>query len=361
MGRHLVAQISRKALRHNLKQVYHHAPHCNVIAMVKANAYGHGLVCVAKTLSDVDAFGVACIEEALELRQAGIYTPIVLMEGCFEEKELALVQNHSLIQVVHSPHQVEFLQHYQTPFAAPFQVWIKLDTGMNRLGLSPQEFTHAYSVLKENPRVNILGFMTHFPNADEPRNQLTLMQLNRFEKLIKDCPEQRSLANSAAILYWPKTHGDWVRPGLMLYGASPGRQRLSHQENLIPVMSLRSHIIATRRVQQGERVGYGGTWVSASQNTKIGIISVGYGDGYPWHAKNGTPVWVKGKIVPLAGRVAMDMIAVDLNTHPNVQVGDPVCLWGPQLPIETVAKHSETIPYELFCRLTQRVQVQVVD
>ncbi len=359
MARYVLAQVSQSALRHNLQQVRKFAPHSKIIAMVKANAYGHGLTKVAKTLMDCDALGVACIDEALKIRQAGVNTNIVLMEGIFREDELALVQEHHFTLVVHHFEQIQALKNYPKP-KEKFKVWLKINTGMNRLGFSPQEFDEAWRMITSLEQVELIGFMSHFACADEKQGPVTLQQIEKFKGIIGTRIGQLSLSNSAAILSWPQSHGDWVRPGLMLYGASPFPDSVGKDFNLEPAMSLYSEIIAIRNVAPGERVGYGGTWENKNKVSKIGIVAIGYGDGYPWHAKNGTPVLVNNQRVATVGRVSMDMLAVDLSSLHNVEVGAKVTLWGKDLPIEEVARHALTIPYELFCRFTERVHVEVI-
>ncbi len=360
MGRYVLAEVSQSALRHNLQQVRKFAPHSKIIAMVKANAYGHGLTKVAKTLQDSDALGVACIDEALKIRQAGIHTDIVLMEGCFGADELPLVQTHSLTLVVHHWEQIQALQHYQAQHDKKFKVWLKINTGMNRLGFAVQEFEEAWRVLVNIPQVELLGFMSHFAQADNTQDPLTQSQFEKFKHTVGTRPGMHCVANSAAILSWPQTHVDWVRPGLMLYGASPFADKVGCDFNLVPAMTLYSEIIAIRDIEKGDKVGYGGTWENLQPKSKIGIVAIGYGDGYPWHAKNGTPVLVNGKRVSTVGRVSMDMLAVDLSQLKDVAVGAKVTLWGKDLPIEEVARHAGTIPYELFCRFTERVHVEVI-
>lgn len=359
MGRHVIAYVSKSALRHNLEQIRSIAPKSKIIAMVKANAYGHGLKMVAKTIEDADALGVASIEEALQLRDAGIQTDIILMEGIFRSEELSLVHEHRLTLVVHHWQQIQALQNF-TELRKKFRVWVKVNTGMNRLGFSPHEFVDAWSSLSL-PNVDLIGSMTHFAQADEKNNDLTKRQCELFYHVVGSYPGQRCLANSAGILNWPFTHADWVRPGLILYGASPLPDVWAHELNLKPVMTLRSEIIATRNLEVGEKVGYGGTWENTKKLSKIGIVAIGYGDGYPWHAKNGTPVLVNGQRTFLTGRVSMDMLAVDISHIGHVTVGDPVTLWGDGLPIEEVARHAGTIPYELFCRFSERVTVKSVN
>jgi alanine racemase len=360
MWRRIVAKVSKAALQHNLRQIKQKAPHAKILAMVKANAYGHGLVFVAKALEEADAFGVASLDEALTLRQAGILQDIVLMEGIFHPPELRLVDQKKLTLVVHHWEQVEALLNFHGKLQRPFPIWLKINTGMNRLGLSSIDYRKAYALLSEEPKVQIIGHMTHFAQADEKENPTTLKQFETFHEIVSEREGLKSLANSAGILAWPASHADWVRPGLILYGASPFQNELASDYQLVPAMSLQSEIIALRELGLGEKVGYGGTWQNNKEKTLIGIVAIGYGDGYPWHAKSGTPVLVNGKRVSLIGRVSMDMLAVDLTGLQNVKVGDPVVLWGPNLPVEEVATHAQTIPYELFCRLTERVIVQYI-
>ncbi len=360
MGRHVIAKVSQKALLNNLQQVQRLAPQSKILAMIKANAYGHGLIPVAKALKSVDAFGVACIEEALRLRQAGIKTDIVLIEGIFRPEELELVQAFGLTVVVHHWAQIQALQNYRELPLQPFKVWLKINTGMNRLGFPVAEFDVAWRKIIEMPQVTLLGFMTHFPNADQTEHDLTQQQCVQFSQLIGERPGQKCLANSAGVIAWPQSHADWVRPGLMLYGASPLPKVSAASLNLMPAMQLCSEIIAIQTVNPEECVGYGGTWKNVKNSAKIGIVAIGYGDGYPWHAKNGTPVLVNGQRASTVGRVSMDMLAIDISALPQVKIGDPVMLWGDGLPIEEVAAHAGTIPWELFCRFTERVTVQVI-
>lgn len=361
MSRQLIAAISQKALKHNVATIKSKIKQAKMIAMIKANAYGHGLNLVAKTIeNEVDAFGVACIDEALLLRQNNIQKPIVLMEGIFFAEELPLVQQHNLIVVLHAPYQIEAILKNKELFAQKkIQVWIKIDTGMHRLGFTPNQFFDVYDTINRAPFIELLGFMTHFPQADDIDNPSTRLQTELFQTLIKGLPGLKSLANSAALLSLESTHADVCRPGLVLYGASPFKNTVALDHGFKPVMNLYSQVIAKRIVKRGQAVGYGGTWV-ASEDTEVGTIAFGYGDGYPWHAKNGTPVLINGQRVPLVGRVSMDMIEVNL-TGLDVKEGTQVLLWGEGLPIEEIAQHAATIPYELFCRLTQRVTTKLVD
>jgi len=354
MARTILATISKSALQHNLNQVRKLAPNSKVLAMVKANAYGHGLIETAYALKTADAFGVASIEEALKLRQAGIQNEIVLMEGFFAEDELDLIAEQKLTCVLHHWPQVQALQDYSRQ--TKINVWVKINTGMNRLGFMPHEFQEAFEALKKLEYVEITGFMSHFAHADEKKSQDLQEPYQLFTKMVGNKPGLKSMANSAAILSAPFSHHDWVRPGLMLYGIVPFANETGAQYNLKPAMSLTATLIALHALLPNQKVGYGGTWTSANRQAKIGIVSMGYGDGYPWHAKNGTPVLVNQQIAHLAGRVSMDMLAVDVTSIHPVQVGDLITLWGNEvLPIEVVAQHAQTIPYELLCRFTERV------
>ena len=343
------------ALSHNLVRVRQLAPGRRIMAVIKANAYGHGMVKAAKALGDADAFAVACLDEAVILREAGISQPLVVLEGFFDAAELPLLTRHQLITVVHHDDQVALLEH--NPLSAPLSVWIKVDSGMHRLGVAPDKLAEVWRRLNACPSLQVLGFMTHLANADYRNDPLTLQQVNIFNQAIEPYPGQSSLANSAAVLTWPQTHGDWVRPGIMLYGVSPFADSVGDTHGLKPVMSLHSRLMAVNYFKRGDRVGYGGAW-ECPEDMPVGVVAIGYGDGYPRHAKTGTPVLVNNKRVPLIGRVSMDMICVDLRGQPRARGGDPVCLWGTALPVEEIARYAGTIPYELLCRVTSRVHIQ---
>lgn len=357
MSRPTKITINLTALRHNLRLIKKLAPHSAILAMVKSNAYGHGLERVALALPNVDALGVACIEEGLLLRAAGITNPIVLMEGLFNVDELAKVIAERFSVVVHHESQVQILEKNSGGVAIP--VWLKIDTGMHRLGFTPTEVKKIYQRLLNCSIVKKpVGLMSHFAESDLLAGTSTLQQIEVFNTVTADLTGPRSLANSAGILAWPSAHYEWVRPGIMLYGASPFKGQHAVKYDLQPVMSLSSELIAIHQLAKGARVGYGGTWM-CPEEMRVGIVGIGYGDGYPWHAKNGTPLLVNGHLCPLVGRVAMDMIAVDLRTQPDAKIGDTVLLWGPGLPVEIIAEHSDTIAYELLTRITQRVHVVV--
>ncbi len=348
------AIIHLDALEHNLSMVRQMAPNSRVMAVVKADGYGHGIVDVARHLNGADAFAVACIEEAIQLRQGGITQPIVLLEGVFETAELDLVMQHDLEMVVHSPRQMVWLSEASSDHL--HNIWLKLDSEMNRLGFTPDNFQAAYHQLNEMNNIGSIRLMTHFACADNIASDKTTEQLKLFTSVNHALRGERSAANSAAILAWPEAHFDWVRPGIMLYGCSPLPDNTGSDHQLKSVMSLESELIAVKPVARGQTVGYGADW-TAERDTKIGIVAIGYGDGYPRHAANGTPVWLNGRQVPLAGRVSMDMIAVELGPDGTDKPGDRVVLWGPELPVETVARYSDTIAYTLLCGVTSRVKL----
>lgn len=358
MTRATRADIDLSALRHNLQVASAAAPHARQMAIVKANAYGHGMLEVAQALEAADAFGVASLEEAIQLREVGIRQRIVLLEGFSCEEDLRRIRRYALETVVHQEHQVRMLE---ASLGDPISVWIKIDTGMHRLGFAPEHATDSYRRLQHCPGVSSpLQLMTHLANADDPDDPLTDTQVRIFAEAVSfdDPGEARdipvSIANSAGILGWPATHADWVRPGIMLYGASPFLNRLAADAGLKPVMTLRSELIAVNHHRKGARVGYGGHW-TCPENMPVGVVAIGYGDGYPRHAVSGTPVLVNAQRVPLIGRVSMDMLTVDLRSQLDARLGDPVVLWGSGLPVETVANSAGTIAYELLCGVTRRV------
>jgi len=357
MSRAAKVRLDLGALAHNLRRVREAAPRRRVAAAVKADGYGHGLVRVAQTL-DADAFAVACIEEALILREAGISRPILLLEGVFEATELPWCARHELEIAVHHPEQVSMLEHAR--LERPLRVWLKIDSGMHRLGLEPETVPSMWRRLRDCPAVRPdLGLMSHLARADERDCPYTPRQLQRFESATAGLSGERSLANSAGILGWPQTHFDWVRPGIMLYGASPFADSLAPDEGLRPVMTMSTRLIAIKRLSAGEPVGYGGTW-TCPEDMDVGVAAIGYGDGYPRHAPSGTPVLLNGREAALIGRVSMDMITVDLRRHPEARVGDPVVLWGEGLPVERIAQLAGTISYTLTCGVKARAMREVV-
>lgn len=358
MSRRPQARIDLAALLHNLQQVRAAAPNSKVLAVLKANAYGHGLLKVAEQLKDASAFGVARIDEALMLRAGGIVKPIVLLEGFFHADELPQVVASNLQVVVHHPSQVEAL--VAAELDSPIHVWLKMDSGMHRLGLLPEQFLQAYQQLCQSPNViQPMRLMTHFASADELTVDSTQQQIDLFMKTVEGLAGELCLANSAGTLAWPQSHGHWIRPGLALYGVSPMEQGRAEQHQLKAVMSFSSSVIAVRDVKRGDKVGYGGTW-TAPADTRLAVVAVGYGDGYPRAASNGCPVLIKGQRYPIVGRVSMDMTTVDIG-NADVQIGDEVLLWGANLPVEEIAEQVQTIPYELLCNITSRVEFRYLN
>ena len=353
-----LAAIDRTALRHNLQVVRTTAPHSKVLAVLKANAYGHGLVPAAQALIAADGFGVARLREAVALRDAGIGQSIVLLEGVFSHAEFDAAARLNFEIVVHSFEQLDALETWHG--TRTLSIWCKVDTGMNRLGFRPEDFTVAWSRLNACKNVQIKPrVMTHLADADERHDQRTLQQIDRFNVLVKDLNVERSIGNSAGTLGWAAARVDWVRPGLMLYGMSPFADSVASDLNLQPAMTLSTPLIAVREVKAGEQVGYGGIW-QATKDTRVGIAAIGYGDGYPRHLTSGAPVLIRGQQAQIVGRVSMDMIAIDLSslgdsTAASIMAGDTVVLWGKGLPAELVATYADTIPYELVCGISQRV------
>ena len=363
MTRATRAVIDLAALKHNLQVSHQAAPHSRQMAIIKADAYGHGMVRIAQALDDADAFGVAVIEEAILLREAGISKPILLLEGFSSAQDLNLVRGYKLDCVIHHESQLRILEGTS---GDPIKVWLKIDTGMHRLGFKPQQ---AEAVSQRLQQCNVvkppIPLMTHLANADDLTDNLTEQQITVFNKATQfaitmleqpDC----SIANSAGVLGWPASHTDWVRPGIMLYGVSPFVNAKAGEYGLKPVMTLVSELIAVNQFNKGDRVGYGGSW-TCPEDMSIGVVAIGYGDGYPRHARAGTPLLINGKRSQLIGRVSMDMITVDLRQQADAEVGDPVILWGRGLAVEEVADYADTIAYELLCSVTSRVQFEYQD
>lgn len=351
-------ELNIPALRHNIAKVRDYAPKSKLMAVIKANAYGHGLVRVANCLEmAVDAFAVARLDEAICLRKGNIQARILVLQGFSQPAELALFQHYQLESVVHSAAQVALLEH--ADLSEPLTIWLKIDTGMNRLGIRPAQFECLLARLQQCKSVaDNIHFMTHFASADDRQDHKTAQQLQLFNDTTQHYTGEKSCANSAAVIAWPGSRQDWVRPGLMLYGVSPILAVSAEQLGLLPVMSLYSRLIAIKSVSKGETVGYGGDWI-ADKDMCLGVVSIGYGDGYPRHAKSGTPVLIGAQRVALIGRVSMDMLTVDLSACVDVQLGDQVTLWGDGLPVEEIAACADTIPYTLLCGITRRVKVLI--
>jgi alanine racemase len=342
------------ALKHNFEVARRLAPKSRTMAVIKANAYGHGLVTAARALESADALAVARLSEGLALREAGIKTPIVLLEGVFDREELDAAAACGFELIVHTAEQIELLR--SAPSAARFRVWLKQDSGMNRLGFKGDDFHSAHAALSALPALSgPVNLCTHLASADLPELPTTAEQLMVFAAATRTLPGERSIASSAALIGFPESHGDWVRPGLMLYGVSPFSGTKGADYGLRPVMTLQSRVIALKDLAEGEQVGYRGDW-AATRPTRLAIASVGYGDGYPRSAASGTPVLVNGEMAALAGRVSMDMLAIDVtDLERAAQLGDPVVLWGEGLPVEEIALWAETVPYTLVCGISQRV------
>ena len=353
MPRPIRATISGSALVHNLTVAKRHAGDAKVWAVVKANAYGHGVERAARALAAADGFAVLDFAEALRLRVAGVTKPILMLEGFFKAADVEFLNEHSLTPVIHNPEQVEILR--RSALGADIDVYLKVNSGMNRLGFGLEGLRPAYNALRMHPRVQNVTLMTHFADADGVSG--VSAQLEWFEELTKPFEVQsRSLANSAALLRYPQARGNWVRPGIMLYGCSPFADQSAEELDLRPAMTLVSEIIALQTLQRGERIGYGFSYQSAGEMT-VGIVACGYADGYPRHAPTGTPVLVNGKRTRTVGRVSMDMIAVDLSGMPDAYIGAPVTLWGEGLSADEVAGAAGTLSYELLCKVTPRVPV----
>lgn len=354
MPRPISARVDLSALEHNL-QVARRSTSARVMAVIKADAYGHGLLRCAQALDAADGFALLDIQDAQRLRDTGFRQTILLLEGAFTPADMTMMAEHDLAGVVHSPQQLAMLD--ASPRRNCLSVWVKINTGMNRLGFAPRDVPAAMERLKSHPAVRDITLMTHFASADgEPG---VTAELERFNRIAAPYRISRSLANSAALLRYPQTHGDWVRPGIMLYGSSPFEDASSEQLGLKPVMTLSSEIIAVHELKAGECIGYGGSFC-ASSTMRIGTAACGYADGYPRHAPTGTPVLVNGQRTRTLGRVSMDMLCVDLSDLPQAGVGSMATLWGEGLPVDKVARAAGTISYELLCALAARVPVTTV-
>jgi alanine racemase len=370
MSRPIQARIDLSALQNNLR-VARRLASARIMAVIKADAYGHGLLRAAAALNEAEGFALLDVRDAVALREAGFRQTILLLEGCFAADELPLFAEYDLGSVIHNPQQLAMLDAY--PRRAGLSVWLKINTGMNRLGFAPEQVPAVMGKLKSHPAVREVTLMTHFSHADETEG--VAEQLELFKGLTAAYRVPRSLANSAALLRYPATHAEWVRPGIMLYGASPFADSSAQQLGLQPVMTLSSELISVRELQAGDHVGYAGLF-RADRNMRIGTVACGYADGYPrqsgrvepeapgthrptpgGYAGTGTPILVNGQRTRTLGRVSMDMLAVDLGDIGDAAVGSKVVLWGEGMPVEEVARAAGTISYELLCALTARVPV----
>jgi len=359
MSRTAVAILSTENLLHNLKVIKGKAPESKVIAMVKANAYGHGLRSVSSRLEKyVDMLGVASIDEALALRKVGIQIPIILAEGVFEPNELLVASTEGFHVVFHEEIQLQWLANLSCPL--PIQAWIKVDTGMGRLGFSLENASQYYDQLSNSRQIaHPIRIMSHMACADDASNPLNKQQISAFQTFIQNVsqkgPTEASLCNSAGVFQFPECHYNFIRPGIALYGASPLLNKTAEELNLKPVMTLQTSLIATKVIKRGSPVGYGARYICQS-DLPVGIVAFGYGDGYPRTTKDGAPILVNNTKCQLIGRVSMDMIAVDLSPCPTAKVGDPVILWGNDLPIEEVAKFTDNVSYDLLTGVQNRVK-----
>lgn len=357
MSRGTCAFMDPSALQYNLQRVRTLAPGARVWAVVKADGYGHGAVQVAQALHQADGFAVATLAEAQALRDAGIDAPILLLEGTLGPLQALDAVRLGCDTVVHQAEQLAFLEAMAGRLEHQV-IWLKVDTGMHRLGIEPgqvPDFVRRIRAICPGQPVNL---MTHFASADEPHTPNTSVQIAVFNQLAQALPDARlCLANSAGVMAWPESHGDWVRPGIMLYGASPGFSKTGLELGLKPVMRLTAPVIALRTIPAGDWVGYGARW-QASRQSRIATLAIGYGDGYPRHAPDNTPVWLGGQRAPLVGKVSMDMLTVDVTDVPNVQLGDMAEMWGEHLSVDEVASHIGTVGYELLTRVSPRVDKQ---
>ena len=347
------AKIDLSALQHNFSVVRKICPRSRVMAMVKADAYGHGLVPVAKALHGADGLAVARLQEAITLREAGISQRILLLGTLLDANDLAACSALNVDVTAHDATSVDNIAAAARHGA--LRVWLKLDSGMHRVGLDPHAFIEADRYLSSLPGVSELTHMTHFSSADEPESEVTTRQISCFSECHRsNASAKASMANSAALISRPESRADWVRPGIMLYGGNPFPDR---DIGIRPVMSLLAFVVAVREIASGDSVGYNRLWVS-QRRSRIATLGVGYGDGYPRHAKNGTPVWINGSVGRLVGRVSMDSIGVDVTDCNRIAVGDEATLWGENPSAVTVAEHAATINYALLTGVSQRVMRQ---
>lgn len=345
------AVIDLDALKFNLQKVKDCAPDSKVMAVIKSNGYGHGICEVAGALKAADAFAVARVEEAIRLRKAGFEQRIAVLEGFSDIEELALHEQFKLEPIIHAKYQLPLLRGIKSQTIPHF--WLKVDTGMHRLGIDPEEFQSVYESLSCNSNVSV---MTHLASSDESDSVMTVQQKECFSRATENCSAERSISNSAAIMKWPELNVEWVRPGIMLYGVSPFSDESGEELGLKPVMSLYSKVISIKALKKDETVGYGGSY-RCPKDCRVGVVAIGYGDGLPRQIKSGTWILLNGKKVRLIGRVSMDMITIDLTEQPEAEVGDICQLWGKGVPVEKIAESADTIGYTLLCGVTRRVQM----
>jgi alanine racemase len=355
MSRLAIATLSTENLLHNLNIIKKQTKDRQIIAMIKANAYGHGLRSTALRLDGkVFSLGVASVDEALALRKVNIKSPITLMSGAFEADDLFIASCQNFHLIFHEETQINWLKNIKLP--NPIHIWLKIDTGMGRLGFNLESAKKAYQELSNNPQIaQPIGIISHLACADEPSNSLNKQQMDNFHLFVKNLPGPKSLANSAAIFGLEGSLYDVVRPGLSLYGISPLQDKSASELGLKPVMTLQTRLVSISNAKQGSSIGYGARFI-CPEDMKIGVIAMGYGDGYPRSARDGTPLLVNNKKCQLVGRVSMDMAMIDLRNCPDAKVGDPVILWGDGLPLEEVAKYTDNVTYDIICGVQQRVK-----
>ena len=342
-----IAQISidAEALRHNLQRVKSFSPDSKVIAVIKANAYGHGVQAAAGALSEADAFALATPNEAICLRQSGVSKPLMVLQGFSSLEELKALADHDIQVVVHQPGQIDLLEQCSD---VKLDIWLKIDTGMHRLGLPIEMAESSYHRLQSCQSVAQIRLMSHFANADELNHPMNPEQLFAFSRVLSTMGQvEASMANSAALIAMPESRMQWVRPGIMLYGSSPLMDKTASELDLKPVMQFESKLLAVQTLKQGDVVGYGSTW-QCPEDMRVGVVAAGYADGYPRHAKLATPVWINNTLCPLVGRVSMDSLCIDLRKV-EADINDRVVLWGKELSVDVVAEHADTIAYELLC------------
>ena len=355
MSRATSATIHLGALRDNFARLRELAGTARIMAVVKADAYGHGLERVARVLREADAFGVACIADGQRLRAAGVQQRIVVLSGIDEAADISEMHRLGLESTIHHASQIDWIAADGDP--RPLKVWLKIDSGMHRLGFASDQVESAHQRLASLPNVDAeIGLMTHFANSDVFDDAQTAAQIACFEGIASHHGGPRTLSNSAALLGWPQARGNWVRPGGLLYGISAVSGKSGEDFGFRAVMTLSSKLVAINHVGKGEPIGYAAGW-TCPEDMDIGVVQIGYGDGYPRSAVSGTPILVNGRRAPIVGRVSMDLITVDLREHGDARVGDPVVLWGRHLPVEEIAGYAGTIGYELVCGMTRRVRV----
>lgn len=355
MSRDVIAHISTKNLVSNFQLIKSLIPsQTRVLAMLKANAYGHGAVEIAQALPDADAIGMVSFDIAIKLRESGIQCPIVMMQGFVDLSEILTCVKYQLTPVIHSEYQIDLLR--QTPVQSPLSYWLKLNTGMNRLGFDAEGFRRAYRVLSSLPKVLPSPvLMTHLSSAGE-NEEFSRRQIHSFDEVVLGFSHSKSLCNSAGLLHYPGAHLDWVRPGIMLYGISPVATKTSEQLGLKPVMTMKGRLIAIRRQKEGDLIGYSG-YYKCKQDMDVGVVNVGYGDGFPRAVGPGAVVLIKGQRCEIVGKVSMDMLTVNLTSlGQSAKVGDPVTLWGEGLPVEQLSSTANMLPYELVTGVTSRVK-----